>query len=105
MAKHLINPNYRLNDKISLIHAFGIEVIITFLLAFTVYACIDKKRKDLNGSFPLAIGWFNFYTFIHRKTFRLIKIICKYLLINLTRVNYNIFLGLSVTAGALFGVA
>jgi len=58
----------QLNDKISLFHAFGIEVIITFLLAFTVYACIDKKRKDLNGSFPLAIG-------------------------------------LSVTAGALFGVA
>ena len=57
----------QLNDNVTLLNAFGIEVIITFLLAFTVYACIDKKRKDLNGSFPLAIG-------------------------------------LSVTAGALFGV-
>ena len=57
----------QVNDKITLTNAFGIEVIITFLLAFTVFACIDKKRKDLNGSFPLSIG-------------------------------------LSVTAGALFGV-
>ena len=57
----------QVNDKISLFNAYGIEVIITFLLAFTVFACIDKKRKDLGGSFPLAIG-------------------------------------LSVTAGALFGV-
>ena len=22
----------------------------------TVFACIDKKRKDLQGSFPLSIG-------------------------------------------------
>lgn len=55
------------NDKVSLLKGFGIEVIITFLLAFCVFACLDKKRKDLGGSFPLAIG-------------------------------------LSVTAGALFGV-
>ena len=57
----------QVNENVSLVNAFGIEVIITFLLAFTVFACIDKKRKDLGGSFPLAIG-------------------------------------LSVTAGALFGV-
>lgn len=44
------------NENLPLIKAFGIEVIITFLLAFTVFACIDKKRKDLGGSFPLAIG-------------------------------------------------
>ena len=52
---------------VSLLKAFSVELIITFLLALTVLACIDKKRKDLGGSFPLAIG-------------------------------------LSVTAGALFGV-
>ncbi len=65
-----VRPNLGLtlpNENIPLIKAFGIEVIITFLLAFTVFACLDKQRKDLGGSFPLAIG-------------------------------------LSVTAGALFGV-
>jgi glycerol uptake facilitator-like aquaporin len=36
--------------------AFGVEIIITFLLALTVFACIDKKRKDLGGSYPLSIG-------------------------------------------------
>ena len=55
------------NEDITVFKAFGVELVITFLLAFTVFACIDKKRKDLGGSFPLAIG-------------------------------------LSVTAGALFGV-
>jgi glycerol uptake facilitator-like aquaporin len=57
----------QINDKIGLLKGFGIETIITFLLAFTIFACLDKNRKDLGGSFPLAIG-------------------------------------LSVTAGALFGV-
>lgn len=44
------------NDKIGLFKAFGVEAVITFLLAFTIFACLDKKRKDLGGSFPLAIG-------------------------------------------------
>lgn len=57
----------QINDNVSLFKAFGVELIITFLLAFCVFACLDKNRKDLGGSFPLAIG-------------------------------------LSVTAGALFGV-
>jgi glycerol uptake facilitator-like aquaporin len=56
-----------INSNVGVFKAFGIEFIITFLLAFTVFACLDKNRKDLGGSFPLAIG-------------------------------------LSVTAGALFGV-
>ena len=56
------------SENLPLLKAFGVEVIITFLLAFTVFACLDKQRKDLGGSFPLAIG-------------------------------------LSVTAGALFGVS
>lgn len=45
------------NDKITLLRAFGIEVVITFLLAFCVFACLDKNRKDLGGSFPLTIGF------------------------------------------------
>jgi glycerol uptake facilitator-like aquaporin len=44
------------NQNISLFKAFGVEAIITFLLAFTIFACLDKNRKDLGGSYPLAIG-------------------------------------------------
>lgn len=44
------------NKDVSMLKAFGVEVIITFLLALTVFACIDKKRKDLGGSYPLSIG-------------------------------------------------
>ena len=44
------------NENVGLFKAFGIECIITFLLAFTVFACLDKNSKDLGGSFPLAIG-------------------------------------------------
>lgn len=44
------------NENVGLLKAFGVEVIITFLLAFTIFACLDKNRKDLGGSFPLAIG-------------------------------------------------
>lgn len=44
------------NDSVSLSKAFGVELVITFLLAFTVFACLDKQRKDLGGSYPLAIG-------------------------------------------------
>ena len=45
-----------INDNISLLTAFGVEFIITFVLTLTVYACIDKTRKDLGGSIPLTIG-------------------------------------------------
>lgn len=44
------------SKDVSLLKAFGVEVIITFLLALTVFACIDKQRKDLGGSYPLSIG-------------------------------------------------
>lgn len=43
--------------RISLLTAFGVEFIVTFVLAFTVFACVDSKRKDLGGSYPLAIGF------------------------------------------------
>jgi glycerol uptake facilitator-like aquaporin len=45
-----------INSNVSILKAFSVELIITFLLAFTVFACLDKNRKDLGGSFPLAIG-------------------------------------------------
>jgi glycerol uptake facilitator-like aquaporin len=45
------------NDKVTLLKAFGVEVLITFLLAFAIFACLDKNRKDLGGSFPLTIGF------------------------------------------------
>lgn len=35
---------------------FGVEVVITFVLVLTVFACCDSKRTDLNGSAPLTIG-------------------------------------------------
>ena len=34
----------------------GIELFITAVLIFTVFAACDKNRKDLGGSFPLTIG-------------------------------------------------
>ncbi|XP_076449871.1 uncharacterized protein LOC143286152 [Babylonia areolata] len=34
----------------------GVEIFITFVLVLTVFASIDSKRKDLNGSTPLTIG-------------------------------------------------
>ncbi len=46
-----------LNKDISPLQGFAIEFILTFILVLCVYSCIDTKRKDLNGSFPLSIGF------------------------------------------------
>lgn len=46
----------QLSSELTLAQGFGVEFIITFILVLTVYACVDKHRKDLNGSFPLQIG-------------------------------------------------
>jgi hypothetical protein len=59
-----------------------------FVKMNTKFVQIRSKIAELIG----ILFFLNFYTFIYRKTFLLIKIICKYLLINHTRVNYIIFL-------------
>jgi aquaporin-4 len=35
---------------------FGIELFITFVLVFTVFASVDSGRNDVGGSVPLTIG-------------------------------------------------
>jgi len=35
---------------------FGIELVITFVLVFTVFATCDSLRSGFGGSGPLAIG-------------------------------------------------
>lgn len=44
------------HPDINLAQAFGVEAIITFILVFTIFSCVDSSRKDLGGSFPLQIG-------------------------------------------------
>ncbi len=44
------------HPDVNLPQAFGVEVLITFILVFTIFSCVDARRKDLHGSFPLQIG-------------------------------------------------
>lgn len=44
------------SDSIDPGKGLGVEIFITFVLVFTVFASIDSKRRDLNGSTPLTIG-------------------------------------------------
>lgn len=46
-----------LNSNVTSLQGFCVECIITFILVITIFACIDRKRKDLGGSFPLQIGF------------------------------------------------
>lgn len=46
-----------LNDQITPFQGFLVEVLITFILIITIFACIDKNRNDIGGSFPLTIGF------------------------------------------------
>lgn len=48
--------NTMLNDEMEAGRAFGVELMITFVLVFTVFASCDGKRNDLKGSAPLTIG-------------------------------------------------
>ena len=41
---------------VSLLNAFIVEVIITFILCHTVHAICDKRRDDIGGSKALAVG-------------------------------------------------
>ncbi|CAG5129328.1 unnamed protein product, partial [Candidula unifasciata] len=46
----------KVSEKINIGQAIGVELFITFILVFTVFASCDSKRRDLNGSTPLSIG-------------------------------------------------
>ncbi len=46
-----------LNPSISPMQGIFVEVLITFVLIITIFACVDAHRKDLGGSFPLTIGF------------------------------------------------
>lgn len=48
--------NTLVSKKIDPGKALGVEIFITFVLVFTVFASVDSKRKDINGSTPLSIG-------------------------------------------------
>lgn len=45
-----------LKGEVTDAQGFGVELMITFVLVFTVLASIDSDRNDLNGSAPLTIG-------------------------------------------------
>jgi glycerol uptake facilitator-like aquaporin len=46
-----------LSPRLSLLQGVGLEAAITFVLLLTIFACIDKHRSDLSGSYPLTIGY------------------------------------------------
>lgn len=48
--------NTLINKEMNNGGAFGVEFMVTFVLVFTVFACLDDKRNDLKGSAPLTIG-------------------------------------------------
>lgn len=48
--------NTTLGKDMQVIQGLGIELVITFVLVFTVFSSCDKRRNDLGGSVPLSIG-------------------------------------------------
>ena len=47
----------RVHADVQLAQAVGIELVITFILVLTIFSCVDARRNDLTGSFPLQIGF------------------------------------------------
>lgn len=47
----LVHPDIHLGQ------GFAVEMLITFILVFTIFSCVDSRRNDLTGSFPLQIGF------------------------------------------------
>lgn len=45
-----------LNDQLTPVQGFLIEFFLTLILIITIFACNDKNRNDIAGSFPLTIG-------------------------------------------------
>ncbi|XP_063950932.1 aquaporin AQPAe.a-like [Lytechinus pictus] len=45
------------DEGVSLWQAFGVEFVITFHLVFMVFATIDPRRTDIQGSSAVAIGF------------------------------------------------
>lgn len=46
-----------INEALTVEQAFCVELVITFVLVFTVFSSVDKSRDDRHGSGPLTIGF------------------------------------------------
>ena len=58
--KDLIGPRYgvaTLNPALTPLQGCGMEIILTFFLAFTIYSYVDDERPDLKPCGPLVIGF------------------------------------------------
>lgn len=45
-----------INKTLSLWQGLSVEILITFVLVMTVFACCDENRQDIHGSKPLTVG-------------------------------------------------